>query len=76
MYITAHCSVPSAGALTGNRVAFASISQGPHTFAVVAMDNDGLGERSEVHFEGKPPPLSLCCNTLRSLCCNAGVFII
>jgi hypothetical protein len=39
------------GLLTGNRVAYADTSQGPHTFAVVARDGDGLGERSEVHFE-------------------------
>ena len=42
------------GLLTGNRVAYADTSQGPHTFAVVARDGDGLGERSEVHFEGEP----------------------
>ena len=35
-------------------MAFADITQGPHTFTVVAKDEDGLVDRSEVHFEGKP----------------------
>ena len=49
------------GLLTGNRVAYADISQGAHTFAVVARDGDGLGERSEVHFEGEPHSYIPCC---------------
>ena len=41
------------GRLEGNEVAFADISQGLHTYTVVARDRDGLVDRSEVHFEGK-----------------------
>ena len=41
------------GQLTGNEVAFADISQGRHTYTVVATDEDGLVDRSEVHFEGE-----------------------
>ena len=43
----------STGQLTDNEVAFADISQGPHTYTVVATDDDGLVDRSEVHFEGE-----------------------
>lgn len=39
--------------MTNNVVLFAGISQGTHTFAVVARDDDGLVDRSEVHFEGR-----------------------
>lgn len=39
--------------MTNNVVLFSGISQGTHTFAVVARDDDGLVDRSEVHFEGR-----------------------
>ena len=35
-----------------NVIYFKNISQGLHTFTVVARDKDGLVDRSEVHFEG------------------------
>lgn len=43
----------SACGMTNNEVHFANISQGTHTFVVVARDDDGLVDRSEVHFEGE-----------------------
>ena len=39
--------------MASNEVAFSDISQGPHTYTVVATDEDGLVDRSEVHFEGE-----------------------
>jgi hypothetical protein len=37
--------------MASNEVAFSDISQGPHTYTVIATDEDGLVDLSEVHFE-------------------------
>lgn len=41
------------GQLTNNEVRFANISRGLHSYTVVARDDDGLVDRSEIHFEGE-----------------------
>ena len=60
IYHVKKCLCICAGHLTDNQVAFADISQGPHTFAVVAKDHDGLVDRSDVHFKGKPHEMKHC----------------
>lgn len=53
--------------MTNNEIRFADISQGTHTFAVVAKDGDGLVDRSEVHFEGeREREFNLCCELILS----------